>query len=211
MRIQFVRACLVTTSILFAACDGGSKEAPGGASSGAASSAKPAASASASAKPAEAPPPAAVEMAEHDLASADASWKGWSASGPKDAQVMADGVKGARIAAKGPSLMDRKPGGDNGFDIAFEQAKADMKAAKTFNENAVKGGAGKVKVDYIKEDADLMEWTTTVGETKTYNFVLAMKVDGKDVNCKTNFMMGAGNEAEMKRDIDACKTLKHKK
>ncbi len=56
--------------------------------------------------------------------------------------MLADGVKGARIAAKGPSLVDRKPSGDDGFDIAFEQAKADMKPAKTFNENAVKGSAG---------------------------------------------------------------------
>jgi len=57
----------------------------------------------------------------------------------------------------------------------------------------------------------MLEWTAEVAGIKTYNFVMHMKVDGKDFTCNNNYMVGAGNEAEHQRQLAACKTLKKKK
>jgi len=154
--------------------------------------------------------PKPIEMVEHDLSSAHEVWKGWVAKGPKDAKVLADGVKGARIAAKGPSIIDRKPGGDNGFDVAFAPGKQDLKGLKTNLEKGAANPEAKMKLTFTKEEDSMLEWTAEVGKTKTYNFVQHIQVDGKDYTCKNNYMVGAGNEAEHKRHLEACKTLKKK-
>ncbi|MBW2526618.1 MAG: hypothetical protein JRI23_20720 [Deltaproteobacteria bacterium] len=154
--------------------------------------------------------PQKVEMVEHDLSSAHEVWKGWVAQGPKDAKVMADGVKGARIAAKGPNLLERKPGGDNGFDLAFEPGKQDLKSLKTNMEKGAANPESQMKLTFLKDEEGMLEWTAEVGKAKTYNFVMHMQVDGKDYTCKNNYMMGSGNEAEHKRHLEACKTLKKK-
>ncbi len=194
---------------------GGEGSASGASASGApAGSGKPTAAAmtaTAAAKPVE-PAPKAAEMAEFDLSTADPKWKGWVAKGPADAKVLADGVNGARIAAKGPSILDQKKGGDQGFDMAFAWGKDDLKTLKknlqTGADNPI--GGMKVKLTWTKDEADLLEWTTEVGEMKSYNFVQHMKVEKTDITCKNNYMMGSGNEAEHKRVMDACKTLAKK-
>ncbi|MFO0586527.1 MAG: hypothetical protein U0441_03275 [Polyangiaceae bacterium] len=196
-------------------CGGeGSGAAP--ASSGApAVSGKPATTAAATttaaAKPAETAAPAPA-MTEFDLSTADAKWKGWVAMGPADAKVMADGVNGARIAAKGPSILDQKEGGDQGFDLAFAWGKDDLKELKKNLQNGADHPIGdmKVKITWTKEEPDLLEWTTEVGKMKTYNFVQHIKVEKTDITCKNNYMIGSGNEAEHKRVMDACKTLAKK-
>lgn len=197
-------------------CGGeGSGSAPAGSGAPAASgkptaAATTTAAATATAKPAE--PAKTVEMTEFDLSTADAKWKGWVAKGPSDAKVMQDGVQGARVAANGPNILDRKPGGDNGYDIAFAWGKDDLKELK---KNLQKGadnpiGGAKMKLTFTKDEPDMLEYTTEVGETKSYNFVMHMKVEKADVTCKNGNMMGAGNEAEHKRLMDGCKTLMKK-
>lgn len=186
------------------ACDAAPKD--GGATSK--STAKTTAAKTAAPKK-EAPKP--VEMVEHDLSSAHDVWKGWIAKGPKGAKVLADGVKGARIAAKGPSMLDRKPGGDQGFDLAFAPGKQDLKTLKTNLEKGASNPESKTKLTFTKEEDGMLEWTAEVGKSKSYNFVMHMQVEGKDYTCKNNYMMGSGNEAEHKRVLDACKTLAKKK
>lgn len=198
-------------------CGGeGSGSASAAAASGSpAASGKPAATATASAtataKP-EAPAAKPAEMVEFDLGTADPKWKGWVAKGPADAKVLADGVQGARIAAKGPSILDQKKGGDNGFDVAFAWGKEDLKGLKKNLQQGADHPIGdmKMKLTFTKEEPDLLEWTTEVGESKTYNFVMHMKVEKTDITCKNNFMVGAGNEDEHKRIMEACKTLAKK-
>ena len=107
------------------------------------------------AAPAETAKP--VELVDHDLSSADPKWAGWSAKGPADAKVMADGVAGARLAAKGPSLLDRKPGSDEGFDIAFAWGKDDLASLKS---NLKKGADdSKSTLTFTKDEADRLEYT----------------------------------------------------
>lgn len=196
----------------FAAC-GGEASTTTAASGTPAGSAKPkgtgAAAKTADAKPAE---EKKVEIKEFDLESADPKWKGWVASGPADAKVMQDGVAGARLAANGPSMLDRKEGGDSGFDVAFAWGKDDLKELKKNLEKGAENSPAdfKMKLNWTKEDADLVEWTTEVGKSKSYNFVKHIKVDGKDITCKNNYMVGSGNEAEHKRVMDACASLKKK-
>lgn len=174
------------------------------AKSGTASSA--AAKTSAAATTPEAPK---VELVDHDLSSADPKWAGWTVKGPADAKVMQDGVNGARLAGKGPSIMDRKPGGDEGFDIAFAWGKDDLKK----HIEAVKKGAEMAKstVTVTKEEAGVLEYTIK-GESgnTTYNFLLHMNVEKTDITCKNGNAMGAGNEAEHKRLIEGCKSLAKK-
>lgn len=189
---------------------GGTTGAPAtGKATTAAATAAPPATATAAPKPAA----KAVDMIDIDLSTADAKWKGWTAKGPADAKVLADGVQGARIAAKGPSILDHTKGGDNGFDMAFAWGKDDFKSLR---KNLQKGadnpiGNTKMKLTFTKDEPDLLEWTTEVGDTKTYNFEMHMKVEKADVTCKNNYMIGSGNADEHKRVMDACKTLAKKK
>ncbi len=215
MSIRSARTLLVVASccafsLVAAGCD--SAPAGGGSASAAGSAAPAAKSGSGSAAAttaAKAPEQPKVEMVDHDLSSADPKWAGWTAKGPADAKVMADGVAGARIAAKGPSILDRKPGGDEGFDIAFAWGKEDLKTQK---ENVKKGAdSAKSTMTIIKDEAGQLEYSLK-GESgnTTYYFTLHMNVEKTDVSCKNGNMMGAGNEAEHKRLMDACKTLAKK-
>ena len=203
-KISFGLALLLSLGLV--ACDSAPKD--GGATSK--STAKVADTAKAAPSAEEDAPPKKFEMVEHDLSSAHEVWKGWVAQGPKDAKVLADGVKGARIAGKGPNMLDRKPGGDQGFDMAFAPGKQDLKELKTNLEKGAANPDSKMKLTFLKEEEGMLEWTAEVGKSKTFNFVLHMQVDGKDYTCKNNYMMGSGNEAEHKRVLDACKTLKKK-
>lgn len=206
-------------SSLALGCDGGSGSSPSPQASGKPAdsakpgdSAKPATTAAAKAPDTTMPSAKPAEMVEFDLSSADPKWKGWVAKGPADAKVMADGVAGARIAGKGPNILDQKKGGDNGFDVAFAWGKDDLKSLRT---NLQKGadnpiGDMKVKLTFTKEEPGMLEWTSEVGDSKTYNFVMHMNVEKTDITCKNNYMVGAGNEDEHKRHMEACKTLAKK-
>jgi hypothetical protein len=135
---------------------------------------------------------------EIDLGTADPAWKDWVVTGPKDAKVLADGVHGARVAANG---MDA-------FDVAFGQGKPLLEDRKGGLQAGAK--AGNLKVTFTTDTADKLEWTTEVGSSKTFNFVMAYKASGKDVFCQTNSGMGVSSEALLAQLETACGTL-HKK
>ena len=210
MKYAFISSTLfVTLSFGIAACDASKDDGggqPASASEGASATPAKGDTEEASAKA------AAVEMVEHDLSSAHADWKGWVAKGPKDAKVLADGVNGARIAGKGPSILDRKPGGDSGFDLAFEPGKQDLKSLKTNLEKGAANSAADTKLTlaFTKDEPTMLEWTAEVAGTKTYNFVKHIEVEGKSFTCKNNYMMGSGNDAEHKRVLEACGSLRKK-
>jgi len=205
-----------------AACGDG---AGGAGSSSAAASSKPAGSTKASgassgtapAKPEEKKADAPAEMVDHDLEAGDPKWKGWTAKGPKDAKVLADGVNGARIAGKASkSMLERKAGDDTGYDIHFAWGKEDLKATKkavTAEKIPVEGI--KIVTTVTKDEPGLLEWvdevTTKEGTSKQYSFVIHVNVEKTDVSCGNNFMIGAGNEAQHKVHMEGCKTLAKKK
>jgi hypothetical protein len=208
-----IRALFLTATVALGACESGSTPGASGSASAAGTTAATSKStgATSTAKATATAAATAVEMVDQDLSAGDASWAGWTAKGPKDAKVMADGVKGARIAAKGPGLLDQKPGGDQGFDIAFAWGKPDLKNMKTNLEKGASAPDYKMKLEFTKDEAEFLQFKSTVGEMTTHGFSMAMKVDGKDITCQNNIMVGAGNEAELQREIDACKSLAHKK
>ncbi len=159
------------------------------------------------------PKPKVVPLVEHGLDSADAKWKGWIVTGPKNAKVMKDGYKGARLAADGKGMMSRKIGDDQGFDIAFKQSKKPLKGfakVKKLLDLKVKYSKGKMSYKILKEEADVITWSQQRGKYKSFFLEVHLKVGGKDVLCKTNHMIGAGNEAELARYLTACRTLKKK-
>ncbi len=178
--------------------DASATSAAGSASAAAIGAAKPPTSAVASAPPAAPSAAPAAAMVEMDLSSADPVWKGWVASGPAGAKVMADGVKGARIAANG---MDA-------FDVAFGSASASLKDVKSGNAAAVK--SGNLKITYLVDTADKLEWVTEVGTSKAWNFVSNYTASGKKVSCQTNTAMGASSEAMFNQLKAACATLRKK-
>lgn len=180
------------------ACDAASS---GSAASGETKTAS-AAPAGSEAKAAKAEPAAApkLELVDHDLGSADPEWAGWTAKGPKDAQVMADGVKGARIASNGR----------DGFDLNFAPKHRDLKELKTNLDKGAAASNGEMKLTFTKDAADALEWTSVGYGTTTYSFVHLMKVAGRDVACGNNYMMGIRDEGLLQQHKDACKTLAKK-
>ena len=94
--------------------------------------------------------------------------------------------------------------------LLFAWGKPDLKNLKTNLEKGASAPDSKMKLEFTKDEAELLQFKSTVGETTTWGFSMAMKVDGKDITCQNNIMVGAGNEAELKREMDACKTLKKK-
>jgi hypothetical protein len=206
---QSVFAALVSASFL-AACGSGDQPAP--ASSGSAtktaepaksagpSAAKSAAPAASSAAPAASAPAAdapKVEMEDKDLGKV-AALKGWTAKGPKDADVMED-LGGARIVTK-------KVSGPGSFDLAFKIGKTNLKELKT---NLQKGAeAAKAKITFTVDTADALEWTNEIGSTKDYSFSIISKVGGKDVTCYT--VTPRESEADVNALKEACKTLAKK-
>lgn len=203
MKTPVVVNLALVASVALVACNSHKKSA----SSAASASADPAPAASTAAAPAA--KPAAKVMVSYDLGKAGKKWKGWSAQGVKGSKVMLDGISGARIAHDGPGLLDDKPGGDNGFDITFEQTKTNFAKEKKLLKEGEKNGP--TKHEFTTDSPDLLAWTDRYKDTASYNFEMHMKVDGKNITCHTNIMVGAGNKAELKRMMDACKTLAHKK
>ncbi len=185
-------------SLLFAlACDAASS------STAASGETKTASAAPAAAKPAPTeskPAPAAVEIVDYDLTSADPEWAGWTAKAPKGAQIMADGVKGARIAGNGR----------DGFDLNFDPKHKDLKELKKNLETGAAASKGEMKITFTKDTADALEWTSVGYGATTYSFVHLMKVGGRDVSCGNNFMVGIRDEALLKQHVDACKSLAKK-
>ncbi len=179
------------------AASGSAKAADGAKSAApmAAKSATPAASATPSAAPA---PEAKVELTDKDLSKAGAAFKGWSAKGPADADVMED-LGGARIVTK-------KVSGPGSFDLAFKLSKVNLKELKT---NLQKGAeAAKAKITFTTDSADALEWTNEIGSTKDYSFSIVMKAGGKDVTCYT--VTPRESEADVNALKEACKSLAKK-
>jgi hypothetical protein len=176
--------------------------APAKGSTSAPAKAEPAKAEPAKAPAAEAPAAAApVEMTEFDLTPADPTWAGWTAKGPASAKVMADGVKGARIAA------GRR---DGGFDIAFAPKQTDLAELKKNLEIGAKASDGKLEHTFTADATDKLEWTSTgYGATK-YNFVMHMKVGDREVTCKNNYMVGIDSAEARTQHQEACKTLAKK-
>ncbi|MFO0614585.1 MAG: hypothetical protein U0414_18515 [Polyangiaceae bacterium] len=143
-----------------------------------------------------------------DLGAVGPKWAGFSVAGPEDAKVMGDDTE-ARLAAKGPSVLDQKPGGDEGFDIAFEWGKSDL----TQHKNLVKKGVDEAKgtMTVLADEPGRLEYSMTGSDGYVrYSFLVHMTVGKTDVTCKNGNMLGAGNEAEHQRLLEACKTLTKK-
>lgn len=150
--------------------------------------------------PKPAPEKAPLEMVEHDLSSADPEWAGWVAQGPKEAKLLQDGVKGARIAANKTS----------GFDLAFAPKKTDLAELKKNLQIGESKSEGKSKLTFTTDTPDALEWTFEgYGATK-YNFVRNMTVGDREVTCKNNYMVGIDSEELRARHIEACNTLQKK-
>lgn len=138
-----------------------------------------------------------ADFVEHDLSTADPAWKGWTAKGPKDAKVMADGVKGARIAANG---MDA-------FDISFTSTKEKLADLKKGAETAAKTTSG--KAEFSTDTADKLVWNIDNSGIKRFFFAQNMKVGGKDVGCGTG-PMGVAKLEDLKVYEESCASLAKK-
>lgn len=146
------------------------------------------------------PAPAAVEMVEHDLSSADPEWAGWVAQGPKEAKVMADGTKGARIAADGR----------DGFDLAWAPKKTDLANLKQNLEKGAAMSEGKMKLTFTTDTPEALEWTAEGYGSTSYNFVIHMTVGDREITCKNNYMVGIKSQEALAQHKEACKTLQKK-
>jgi hypothetical protein len=146
-----------------------------------------------------APELTAADLVDTDLSAADPAWKGWAAKGPKDGTVMADGVHGARIAAK---RVDA-------FDVSFAPRKTKLADKKKGVQTGAKIMGDDVKITFVTDTADKLEWTTEVAGSKSWRFAMNLKVSGKDVTC-TSGTMGAGTESLNALIESSCQSL-HKK
>ncbi len=149
------------------------------------------------------PPPEpekpALTMIEHDLSSADPEWAGWVAEGPDGAKVMADGVKGARIAA---GKMD--------WDVAWAPKKTDLAQLKKSLETGAANSDGKLKLTFTTDTPEALEWTSEGYGTTKYNFVMHMTVGDREITCKNNYMVGIPSTELLEQHKAACNTLKQK-
>ncbi len=146
------------------------------------------------------PPKPALEMVEHDLSSADPEWAGWVAQGPKGAQIMADGIQGARIAA----------GRESDFDLAFAPKKTEFPELKKNLQIGVDASGGKMTMAFTTDTAEALEWTTEGYGRTSYNFIQNMTVDGRAVTCKNNYMVGIESKESLAAHKAACTSLKKK-
>ena len=136
-----------------------------------------------------------AELVDKDLSKAGAAFKGWSAKGPADSDVMED-MSGVRIATK-------KVVGPGSFDLGFMMGKKNLKELKT---NTQKGAdAGKVKVTFTVDTPEALEWTSEIGTVKNFHFAIIQKSSGKDVTCYT--VTPRDTEADVNALKEACKTL----
>lgn len=151
----------------------------------------------------EEPEEVAREMIEHDLSSADPIWEGWVAEGPKEAKVMKDGVKGARIAAGGR--------GKPQWDVSWAPTKKDLAQLKENLQKGAENSDGKMTITFTKDEPDRLEWTSDGYGTKTYSFTLHMTAEGVgDVTCANNIMAGIESEQERELYMASCATLDKK-
>jgi hypothetical protein len=194
-------AWALLTSAVAAGCESQEAAPPATSTAAATAAAKPTAKPTATATAiatATTTAAAAVELVEKDLSAAGAAFTGWVAKGPADATVMED-MGGARIATK-------KVSGPGSFDVDFKMGKQDLKKHKADLEKGAK--TAKSTVTFTTETADTLVWTTDVGGTKSYDFLLLQKSSDKDVTCYT--VTSRESEAELKALQDACKTLEKK-
>lgn len=146
----------------------------------------------------EPPPPAKqAPLVEFDLSTADAEWQGWIAKAPGQAKVMADGVKGARVAG----------GGRDGFDLAWAPRHKDLAKLKQNLMTKAANSEGNVKINIVAETEDHLEWMSEAYGSKTWDFATNFAVGDKQVSCGTNFMMGLTSEEALEQHKNTCKTL----
>ena len=140
------------------------------------------------------------ELTEIDLSSGDPIWTGWVAKGAKDAKVLADGIRGVRLAANGM----------NAFDIAFSPTKTSLKDSKKGVEFAAKSSEGKLKVTFLVDTPEKLEWKSDGYGTTSWNLVWNYKASGKAVSCSSNAAMGASSEAQLAQLKESCLSLRKK-
>ncbi len=133
---------------------------------------------------------------EYDLSSADPAWRGWVASGPAGAKVMAEGSHGARLATDGLEAFDVTFGDPR----SVKDAKAGIEASKALPDT---------KITYLSEADDNLEWRVDAFGSKSFKFVKNVTVGGKKVSC-ANDLMGASNEQAFAEQKATCASL-HKK
>ena len=142
-----------------------------------------------------------VELVAKDLGKAGDKWKGWTAKGPADADVMGD-LGGVRIVPKKVTP----------FDLGFQMRADDLKALKDGiqkgTETANKTADAKVKVTFTTDTPDALEWTTEVGSFKTWGFHIHMNVGGTDFTCYA--VTPRTSEANAKLVKSACASLAKK-
>ena len=143
--------------------------------------------------------PTAADLVDMDLSTADPAWRGWVAKGPKDAKVMPDMLKGARIAANGLGA----------YDITFVPRKTKLADTKKGIEAGQKIMGSSTKTTYVTDTAEKLEWITEVGLTKVWHFTWNMKVSGKDVTCSVG-TMGAASESMVALLKTGCESLRRK-
>jgi len=153
--------------------------------------------------------PKASELVDYDLSKAGPQWKGWVAKGPKGCRVMKDLGDHARLACKGPDIVESSRSGRRGFDLVFVPKKQDLAAfkkrmAKRFDRNR-REGAFKV----LSDQPDLFAWREGKGKFHGYFFVMNRKVGDREVSCQPNLMLGGGIPAEHQLHLAACRTLRH--
>lgn len=166
-------ALLVSISLSPVGCGGDSKPAAGEKKA----EAKAATPEAPKAAPPKAEPPKAEppKLVDKDLSPAGAAWAGWTAKGPEDATVMED-LGGARIATK-------KVRGPGSFDVAFRQERVNFADRK----KGIQEGAAMANstITFIADTPDALEWSSKIGDSTMYNFVIVRKVGDVEVSCYT--------------------------
>lgn len=167
-----VFALVVGVALSVVGCGGDSKSAGGE------KKAEPAKAAEADKKePPKAEPPKAEppKLVDKDLSPAGEKWAGWTAKGPEDATVMED-LGGARIATP-------KVRGPGSFDVAFRQERVNFADRK----KGIQEGAEMAKstVTFSVDTPDALEWSSTIGSSTMYQFVIVRKVGDVEVTCYT--------------------------
>lgn len=113
---------------------------------------------------------------------------------------MADGVKGARIAANG---MDA-------FDLAFAPKTTDLAELEANVQKGADASNGEMKLTFSSDTPELLEWEADGYGSKRYNFVMNMKAGDREVTCKNNYMVGIASKEDLEAHKAACATLTKK-
>ncbi|MBA3452699.1 MAG: hypothetical protein H0T42_06390 [Deltaproteobacteria bacterium] len=133
----------------------------------------------------------------YDLASAGASWKGYTARLPRaGAKVMGDLGGAARVATNG---RDAEP-----FDVAWAPGSPDLANIK---ETTAAGESVGTKTRFLVENPDDVTWLSefkTGG--KSYHFDIGVSAAGQTFRCYS-LPMGVDSEAQLAAHKAACATL----